>query len=111
MVPDDDDEETCVKNDPQFFEHVHRQTYRLCVLACKRDGNNIRFVEPCFKKESLCLIAVEKTPQALAYLDADKQTLSVCYAAYKRDHFVYTYILSAEIRRKCVYLFKLYVHS
>jgi hypothetical protein len=72
------------------LQHVDKQmqTEIICLLAVKRDGMSLKYVQE--QTESICLAAVRKNGQALRYVE--EQTKEICKEAVREDGWALKYV-------------------
>ena len=81
-----------VNANPELLSNINNPTYEQCLKAVKKSGRLIKDVPKEHHTEELCLIAIQDFPDALSWIDGDKQTDIMCISGVVQKGQVIRYV-------------------
>ena len=88
------------------LKYIDKQTFELCYLAVKQNGNALEFVKPELMTKELCHLSVQQNGDALEFVKPELMTKEMCKLAVQQNglslRFVIPELITDEIYKLAV---------
>lgn len=73
-----------IRNNAFVIQYIN-QTYELCLAAVEKSGLVLEYVDPCYKTEKMCFVAVNNCSYAFKYVPSECLSYRICVKALEYD--------------------------
>lgn len=87
-----------VQKNWRYLQDVELQTLAICMVAVKKNGLALGFVQKEFWTPEICMAAVRSNGEASGFMS--EQTLELCMAAIHQNRNAIQYIINSGIRKQ-----------
>ena len=82
------------------LKYIEKQTFELCHLAVKQNGNSLEFVKPELMTKELCHLAVQQNGDALEFVKPELITKEMCKLAFQQNGLSLRFVKNHELTTK-----------
>ena len=87
-----------VQKNWRYLQDVEVQTLAICMVAVKKNGLALGFVQKEFWTPEICMAAVRSNGEALGFMS--ERTLELCMVAIHQNRNAIRYIIDSGIRKQ-----------